>query len=133
MYSIASTTVRRSSACLRPRLPGALNTDSSSSHWSSVRSLGYDMRGTVPTVTTRAIGTHPVRSDLRFTCRLLLVGLRTVQRAGSCGTVRNAALRKTRPTPEGGHLSKTSLLAVAALSSLCSLAGCGQSDKPATS
>lgn len=40
MYSIASTTVRRSPACLRPRLPGALNTGSSSFHWSSVRSLG---------------------------------------------------------------------------------------------
>src|SRR4051794_3870114 len=61
MYSIASTTVRRSSACLRPRLPGALNTGSSRAHSSSVRSLGDDMPGTVPTVTTRAIGTHPVR------------------------------------------------------------------------
>ena len=34
----------------------------SSAHWSSVRSLGYDMPGTVPTVATRATGTHSVRT-----------------------------------------------------------------------
>jgi hypothetical protein len=36
MWSIASTTRRRSGACFGPRLPGALNTGSSSSHCSSV-------------------------------------------------------------------------------------------------
>lgn len=40
MCSTASTTVRRSVECLRPRWSGALNTGSSSAYCSSVRSLG---------------------------------------------------------------------------------------------
>ncbi len=55
-WGIASTTVRRSSACFRPRFPGALNTGSSNSHCSSVRSLGYDMPRTVTTRRPKAIG-----------------------------------------------------------------------------
>jgi hypothetical protein len=61
MCSIAFTGVRRSSACLRPRFPGALNTGSSRSHCSSVRSLGYGMSRTVTPRSAHAIGTHPVR------------------------------------------------------------------------
>ena len=48
MHSIASTTLRRSGACLGPRLPGVLNTGPSRDHCSSVRSLEYDMPDTVP-------------------------------------------------------------------------------------
>lgn len=50
---------------MRPRSPGALNTGFSSSHCSSVRSLGYDMPRTVTTRLTTAIGTHPVRAGWR--------------------------------------------------------------------
>ena len=63
MCNIACTTVRRSAACLWPRLPDALNTGSSKAHWSSVRSLGYDMPRTVTTGALTAIGTHPVRAS----------------------------------------------------------------------
>lgn len=54
-------TARRSSPCLRPRLPGASNTGYNSAHCSSVRSLGYTMPRTVTTDGGAAIGTHPVR------------------------------------------------------------------------
>lgn len=54
-YSIASTTVRRSGACLGPRLPGALNTGSSSAHCSSVGSVENDMPQTVPSGLTGAV------------------------------------------------------------------------------
>ena len=54
-YSIASTTPRRSAACLGPRLPGALNTGSSSAPCWSVRSLGSDMERIVPTAPTSAV------------------------------------------------------------------------------
>jgi hypothetical protein len=57
MYSVASTTRIRSGACLGPRLPGALNTGSSSAHCSSVRSLEYDMAHTVPTKPATAVTT----------------------------------------------------------------------------
>ena len=43
------------------RKPGdPLNTGSSRSHWSSVRSLGYGIPRTVTTRTVRAIGANPV-------------------------------------------------------------------------
>jgi hypothetical protein len=55
MYSIASTTVRRSPACFRPRLLAGLNTGSSKAHWSSVRSLAYAMPATVLILGTAAV------------------------------------------------------------------------------
>jgi len=60
MHSLASTTVHRSTVSMPPRLPGALNTGLRRARWPSVRSLGYDMPATVPTVPAPAVGTHPL-------------------------------------------------------------------------
>src|SRR6266545_4170442 len=67
MYSIGTTTVRRSAACLRPRLPDVLKLGSIRSHWSSVRSLGYDMPDTVTTNAAPTIGT-PARASSPHQC-----------------------------------------------------------------
>src|SRR3954463_14128481 len=54
---MASTTLRRSSACFRPRLPGASNTGSAASSGHRSGHLATGVPGTVPTFSAGATGT----------------------------------------------------------------------------